>query len=792
MTNDGTNPGGEQSKDSSTSVNEFNLENDVVDKYEFAAAEGDAEHFDSDNIHVESPENMDMRSGKTSPHLSYTPTKTTSYLDHTQASIAKLTDKTEIPPPRMQSTNSMRNPPRHPPSGVNVLQQSATAMSGRIPSKNPTLQRLRAYSDLDELTTALGQDSLDLFSIRNAARSTSSHYGEEILENTEKNLAKRWNIDTRIGSESLRDDEENEFNYHDQFLRDSLAKARPDLEQNMESRMEVFNNVSQAQDLLNVESSSTPEERVNIIKEKENLGNELLKVPKERDSERMELEKCRLNVHAIKSSDAVESVKDTSQIMKLQTQIVTLENKTTAIGEELDSKTQELNNAIQHIEHVGDNFSSSQSTTEKFRSEVKEIASAILQVLHASSDGLADTGMLENITKSSENFGEETSMLYSNILQAINQGRAKEKSYSLLNTSYEQQLERKDHEPVTTVKALKAGTTSSGSKKTQEQQPWQIGHDTFEKLYKTERQRRQKAEERAENFEKTAMKLYQPDLERKYRELQIDHNKSQDENSKLREKLGGQQELAEQWKQEHKETIVELERRTDGFEIEFNQQRDDMLMYIEEYHKKTQDPAHWELGGLQKRIQSLERDLELTNKLFNEAKTERAKLEDEVKKLIGIRINNEKDIERLGKAWILNSMAPPALAPNAYPGDSSSDCSSNSSSLAWPIESQRTASRGVYIPRAHHSDAIAHRNKKIQEFREAQAKRRQEDEAEMDILEKIRACVLDEKYPPAKKGWRDVLKESFWDKWYGDGWEAMGASEHDMEIVKRMRAKGMI
>ncbi|CAO2650590.1 Nn.00g018820.m01.CDS01 [Neocucurbitaria sp. VM-36] len=377
-----------------------------------------------------------------------------------------------------------------------------------------------------------------------------------------------------------------------------------------------------------------------------------------------------------------------------------------------------------------------------------------------------DWNMLEVFAQSLKAFSTDQNSPHSKFFQLLRW--AHDTIGSLHNKNCELQTFLSDKEPDlsvtrTTFRRKRKDTLMNIS---EEPLAWQTDKDTFEKLFRDERAKRRAVEEKLQQLRENVEKQSHEDLERVNRELHIDLAKAQDENVVLHEQVKNFQARAHQWENEYNLAKTESDVRSDAFEEHIQAQQDEMLHYISEYHDKTNDPDHWRIEGLQDKVKTLERELQNTNDIFAHTKRDKARLEDEVARLMDANKRREKDIARLGRAWITGSAAPTLVdTVSSDPDDADSlSESTSSSSILW-LTSPKKVDDGPKVPRCHMPLEIEKRDKIMVQFRSEQERKREEQEACEKSLEKARKEKMRPLYPPERASWRNLVKKDVWERW---------------------------
>jgi hypothetical protein len=215
--------------------------------------------------------------------------------------------------------------------------------------------------------------------------------------------------------------------------------------------------------------------------------------------------------------------------------------------------------------------------------------------------------------------------------------------------------------------------------------------------------------------------------------------------------------------------------------------------------------------------------------LFNTTKTDKARLEDEFKKLINTNTRLEGEIERLGQVFVFGGNVPIYSAPEPDPSNVSSSSSTSSSPPSFTA-TQKVPRRGPYTPRFA---AVDKRNAARAKLRQAQELRMADETKKLEIVEKVRQWRMEKAermmkkmaeeeadkkkslrmgtthvpveaypprkamppktmYPPHKEGWKDLKNQGMWERWDGDEWLEEGSSEKDRDVVWELRDKGIL
>lgn len=459
----------------------------------------------------------------------------------------------------------------------------------------------------------------------------------------------------------------------------------------------------------------------------------------------------------------------------------------------LQAQNHEMEEKLSQIDHVGDELHRSNDAMWQLRKGIEHISTAIVGVSQSTSDSTAHLGALAYLTPHGE-YAPEIHALQSYLLQFLQQQEARTQSLVLTHDDFQRRLASNKDELSQVLRecdrALRAEAISTSSKEAGEKPLWQYERDSWEALYRDELLQRRQTEERFQKFKEVAEKYRKPDHERQNRELQIDLNRMRDENHLLREKAKNHMKEAQHWETEHKASKVELDARSTGFQKQIDVQQKEMLLYIKEYHKKRNDPDHWDKRALQDRVKSLEENLHGMKLMYDRTKSEKAQLDDAVTELTDVKTHYEREIQQLESARIFgrNGNAQPPAALDAVPVQETPDKPSASS----PHDQTKTMPDESHLPRYHLLSATAKRDQILKELRKDQQQRRKEDMDEIKVLEMLRKWYMagGKLYPPEKKVWEELLKESWWARWHGDVWyKEKARTEEEKKLVDGLKTR---
>ncbi|CBX92647.1 hypothetical protein IAQ61_005974 [Plenodomus lingam] len=307
-----------------------------------------------------------------------------------------------------------------------------------------------------------------------------------------------------------------------------------------------------------------------------------------------------------------------------------------------------------------------------------------------------------------------------------------------------------------------------------------------QKLYEEEQKKRKSLEAKLQDFQDVAAASMD-------RELKLEITKLKNELAEFQLEASKHQANARLWQEESRIARHELEKRNRGFKEENDSQKKEMRLYIKDYYNKTKDASHWNLRDLQTEIATLESQLQKTTSQFSATKSENACLREEIEELYQKLQGTERFINE-GLVYADIDFTPSSLPPDPDPDITSSSTARSSSPISWLATRDFKRSVPRYPPRfvlkqQQYEAAMV-------QFRQKQeARRRVEDDALDDLMEKLRRYrmgVLGVRYPPSKgTGWEAVRKKSLWDRWDGEGWtREVQLSKTEERLARELKGKG--
>ncbi|OAL50595.1 hypothetical protein IQ07DRAFT_643837 [Pyrenochaeta sp. DS3sAY3a] len=306
--------------------------------------------------------------------------------------------------------------------------------------------------------------------------------------------------------------------------------------------------------------------------------------------------------------------------------------------------------------------------------------------------------------------------------------------------------------------------------------------NAFEDLLNQEREKRIDVEMKYQELKKSTEITSRPDLEKLNRELQSDLDKSQNENTTLREQILYSQASITHWQSEFHGVQAEREVQITAFEDAIKQQQNEMLCYIKEYHDKTRDPEHWKIDGLQKKVKALERELQLASEKHEQVKREKARADDDIRRLKLANEMSGKYIERLGKAWFAGECSP--RLGRAELADQTSP-----STPPW-LKNVKKPDNESRSPRPIRVEQIEQREGIMAGFRKEQQRRKGEQSAVNEIVEVISRSNLG-----SEELGEGVSEESarvaVVQRWHGEDCVSLEVTTREKMILDGLRRRGL-
>jgi hypothetical protein len=477
--------------------------------------------------------------------------------------------------------------------------------------------------------------------------------------------------------------------------------------------------------------------------------------------------KTDVEVHEEVGDDA-KSIPSTeiANVRFLQARVRALRKENAQLKQDVQTKSDAEADAVKNAQVSNENM-------QRLRSDVKKMATTLRQssLTDSYKTFRARTPKTPR-TPTSINPGvyldPDAGKLYSAVCQLTQQFETTLQSLSARNAHLQTNLAEKEKDLSIVITALEA------SKSTSAPVPLQPSHEDWESFYKTERAQKEACERRIALLKRLAAETYRPGLKKENRDLRIEQQQLVDKVSLLHDKATSAAVRAAHWEHECKLTATRAEKDVAGLQHAVDAQADEMRAHIKAYRDKTHDPAHWAVAALQAHVAALEHAGLATQGLLRVASSAKARLEDEVRRLMDAYKALEDENTRLGALWVLGGSAP------MLPGR-------RMSSAVAPGGGEK----GILVHPYFHPHMVAAREAKVQEFRNERAVRRREDAALAQVMEKVREWRM------GKEGRKLTGREAYekraaWNLWGGEAWLAEGASAEEKEAVKELREKGVL
>ncbi|PSN72903.1 hypothetical protein BS50DRAFT_582516 [Corynespora cassiicola Philippines] len=254
----------------------------------------------------------------------------------------------------------------------------------------------------------------------------------------------------------------------------------------------------------------------------------------------------------------------------------------------------------------------------------------------------------------------------------------------------------------------------------------------------------------------TAAAHYDPELERRERDLRARLTAAQDEKAVLEEELRDAREEGSAWKEDAGKAREQMEAEREEADGLAQSQHDEMVGYVREYFSRlpTNDPEWYRVEPLQACVRAMERELETERAFLGRVKEER---ETAYRKIEGM-IQENDELKR---------------------------------ALEEKTLAQTKDGVIVTMPRYMTREGKEEIEAQMGAWRE-KVKREAEQQREKDrILERVRQWKMDKRYPPLKKGWEKVVDESSWTRWDGKGWLHF-AGDEEKETAMRLQKQRIL
>jgi hypothetical protein len=390
------------------------------------------------------------------------------------------------------------------------------------------------------------------------------------------------------------------------------------------------------------------------------------------------------------------------------------------------------------------------------------------------------TKTLEDVTRT--DFDPDAVMLHTALVRFSGQMESKIRRLDSRTAQLQSSLADKERQLSWAITALEAERENRKFEALNTNPAHEVEGNYWEQRCKEEQRLKEHAGRAVTSIKKVALEQYKPDLEKHNRELRIELSELLDKNNQLDEQVKRYTDRALLWEGEYKTAKQQAEKKYAGLEQEIQRQEAELRDYIKEYHDKTLDPCHWNLEGLQDKIKSLERDRDITDKLLNATKSENARLEDEIERLMDVVTAYEQETKKSSDTWTLDNVVPILPPHSSFPNNHAS------------LSGQHLITK---VHPSYHPMKVSEREAKLRELHAEQVQRRRQDAMLEAFMEKVRARMLGpDMYE--RKEWKQYLGQTSWEMWDGEGWVADGelygdgASEKERGIVKMLREKGVL
>lgn len=313
-----------------------------------------------------------------------------------------------------------------------------------------------------------------------------------------------------------------------------------------------------------------------------------------------------------------------------------------------------------------------------------------------------------------------------------------------------------------------------------------------ETYWKTQTEQAQKKTEQSErrlaDWKVKAGAIYQPYLREKNRELRADLTTARDAYSTMKERMQTQKTCAQRWEAEFKTIKSRAEKESGGFELAYEQQRNDMMICMKAYHEKLKDPKYFELEPLHEKVRRLERDLQVTTREFDAVKVDKARIEEDMlPKILEQMREYEGEIEGLRDAWGRDGLVRAVCTAEANATKHEAAREEKTSKKLVRRDSAAAPSKKFrHVPRCLHPKETARREAELQQLRQKQARHRTLQDNFGTVMKQVHRWQMEENLWE-NQGWSYWLGKNSWDIWDGAGW----ASDVELDIETRKLVAGL-
>lgn len=257
-------------------------------------------------------------------------------------------------------------------------------------------------------------------------------------------------------------------------------------------------------------------------------------------------------------------------------------------------------------------------------------------------------------------------------------------------------------------------------------------------LYEGECRRFESLDTQHKRLQIEAERMYQPDLEKKYKELQVQLIAVKDTTTDMADEIRKTRDQAQTWRDEAELRKEELAKCTAQFEEQSQLQNEEMVRSIKEYRDKVKENRYWDKDSLLSINEQLER--------------EKAVLAREVERLLRTNVDKDDQMRTLLETQ-------------------------HQEERAW-------LAHGTTVSQA---EQMVSKQEEIQKLREMQRKRKEEEDAEERLKDKVRQLRMGNRAD--QTAWEDLLRRPWWKRWAVDESSALFSVGERARIVRLKTAE---
>ncbi|KAH7095920.1 hypothetical protein FB567DRAFT_544178 [Paraphoma chrysanthemicola] len=703
-----------------------------------------------------------------------------SYQNHTKASKAKQSEKIELGPRRKSSQSTLREPPGR----ITTLDHPGV-------STGPSPRRLEFGRDDYDPVSGLG--SWHTSNVVTPRRLTYSRGAKDTprdsFEGTRR--ASKWPIESPQGDIGVHEKGDS-LETHRTRLHDELAKYQQQQQQQEEYKE---TNIGALRD---GDISLSPAE---VAEDQADNPSDTLLPQQEghsaTDSETISSGVSRLNPDEARDEEVDNSNNTLSR--HLAGNVRSEDDAKEEIAErdrQLEVQGEELGKWAWYGQQVRNYLQASEEELGQLKQEIEQTTHAVVQMFQASAGKVPSTDSINNLTQYAK-FSDEITTLHASFSKVLSQFTTKNHILTQTNTSLQETVTAQFHELELSIQAFENKPMNSAE-----------DQETWRKLWIDMRKQRNQFKAQLNQLESFVEENNLPDLVKRNRELEVDLTHARDKARRLSEETAEYKDKARQWADEVTSAKREMEKKEAVFVAEVKRLDEETLRYIKDYYAKTHEPGDCDLCDLQKRIKELERELVGANEMSNATKMEKARLEEQIGRVFERNEWLEKEIERLGSAFMMGGIVDQFGREGMYAAYADSPSSSTSGdsleSMEWLESPKRAQHHGPFIPRCHLPAAIDARIVVIEKLRKEQQQRRDEEEKAIAVMEQLRKWNLGKRNLPDTDVWEKLTKQSTWERWEGDkwlqetvrrwdgmDWKEEETSEDERIVAGQLREKGI-